>query len=131
MKAFIESQFNYCPITWMFHSRQLNDKRKKFHERALRLVYKNQNLSFHNSFYIHHRNLQKLTIEIYKAKNKICSTLFKEIFQTRGNTYKLRNNRFWQTINVRTEGFGTETLLFRGQKTCQLLPNTVKQIRNL
>ena len=26
MKAFIESQFKYCPLTWMFRSRQLNNK---------------------------------------------------------------------------------------------------------
>ena len=26
-KAFIESQFNYCPLTWMFHSRQLNNNK--------------------------------------------------------------------------------------------------------
>ena len=25
MKAFITSQFNYCPLIWMFHSRQLNN----------------------------------------------------------------------------------------------------------
>ena len=100
MKAFIEPQFNYCPLTWMFHFRQLNNKRNKFHERALRLVYKNQNLSFQellhldNSFCIHHTNLKKLTIEIYKAKNRIWTTLFQEIFQTPGNPYNLRNNRY-------------------------------------
>ena len=59
MKAFIESQFNYCPLIWMFHSRQLNNKINKLHERALRLVYKNPNLCFQellnldNSFCIH------------------------------------------------------------------------------
>ena len=80
MKAFIESQFNYCPLTWMFHSTQLNNKINKLHDRALRLVYKNQNLSFQellhldNSFCIHHRNLQKLTIEMYRAKNKMSHT---------------------------------------------------------
>ena len=26
MKAFIESQFGYCPLTWMFHSRKANSK---------------------------------------------------------------------------------------------------------
>ena len=26
MKTFIESQFNYCPLTWMFHSRTINNK---------------------------------------------------------------------------------------------------------
>ena len=32
MKTFIESQFNYCPLTWMFHSRQLNSKINKLHK---------------------------------------------------------------------------------------------------
>ena len=40
LKAFIESQFSYCPLIWMFHSRNLNNKINKLHERALRLVYK-------------------------------------------------------------------------------------------
>ena len=26
MKAFITSQFSYCPLIWMFHSRALNNK---------------------------------------------------------------------------------------------------------
>ena len=42
MKAFIESQFNYCPLIWMFHSRTLNSKINKLHERALRLVYNDE-----------------------------------------------------------------------------------------
>ena len=29
MKAFITSQFQYCPLIWMFHSRQLNHKLNK------------------------------------------------------------------------------------------------------
>ena len=39
MKAFIESWFNYCPLIWMFHSRTLNSKMNRLHERALRIVY--------------------------------------------------------------------------------------------
>ena len=35
MKAFVESQFKYCPLTWMFHSRELN-KINRAHERVLR-----------------------------------------------------------------------------------------------
>ena len=46
MKAFIISQFNYCPLIWMFHNRALNDRINKIHKRALRLVYQNKNLSF-------------------------------------------------------------------------------------
>ena len=37
-KAFIESQFKYCPLVWMFHGRKINDKINKLHERALWIV---------------------------------------------------------------------------------------------
>ena len=38
MKTFIESQFNYCQLIWMFHSRTINNKINHLHERALRIV---------------------------------------------------------------------------------------------
>ena len=71
MKCFIESQFNYCPLIWMCHSRALNNKINKLHERALRQVYRDKTLTFEQmlekdgSFTIHQRNLQKLAIEMY------------------------------------------------------------------
>ena len=37
--SFIEAQFKYCPITWIFYSRSCNNKINKLQERALRLVY--------------------------------------------------------------------------------------------
>ena len=41
LRAFIESQFSYCPLIWMFHSRTLNNKINRLHEKALRIVYGN------------------------------------------------------------------------------------------
>ena len=46
MKIFVISQFDYCPLIWMFHNRALNNRINTIHERALRLVYQNKNLSF-------------------------------------------------------------------------------------
>ena len=46
MKTFIQSQFNYCPLVWMFHNRTLNNNINKLHERDLKIVYKNENLAF-------------------------------------------------------------------------------------
>ena len=37
-KTFIMSQFNYCPLVWMCHSRGLNNKTNNIHKRALRIV---------------------------------------------------------------------------------------------
>ena len=51
MKAFIQSQFNYCPLIWMFHSKTMNNKMNRIHERALRLVYSDHvSLNFTNFF---------------------------------------------------------------------------------
>ena len=38
MKAFILSQFNYCPLVWMFCDRTLNSRINRIHERALRIT---------------------------------------------------------------------------------------------
>ena len=46
MKAFIESQFGYCPLIWMFHSRGVNSKINHLHERSLRIVYEDNISSF-------------------------------------------------------------------------------------
>ena len=97
MKTFIESQFNYCPLTWMFHSRQLNSKINKWHERALRIVYKNPKLTFQQlldldkTHCIHHRNLQKLTVEMCKVSKKLVPAPIQELFPTYENTYNLRS----------------------------------------
>ena len=137
MKTFIESQFNYCPLTWMFHSRQLNSKINKLHERALRLVHTNPNLTFQQLLdldktqCIHHRNLQKLAIEMFKVSKNLVPVPIQELFPTYENKYNLRNQRCWKTYNVRTLGFGTETISYRGQKTWQLLPDSIKDSKTL
>ena len=46
MKAFIESQCNYCPLTWMFHSRAKHNKISRIHQRALRLIYSDYSSNF-------------------------------------------------------------------------------------
>ena len=59
MKTLIESQFNYCPVILMFHSRTIKNKINRLHERALRIVYSYFRSSFEgllmkdNSFSIH------------------------------------------------------------------------------
>ena len=42
MKAFIESQFGYCSLVWMFYGRQTNARINHIHERALRAVYNDE-----------------------------------------------------------------------------------------
>ena len=75
--AIIKSQFSYCPLVWMFCSRQTNNMIIKFHERALRLVLNNHVSDFEallckrNDVSCHHRNIQMVMIELYKIKNEL------------------------------------------------------------
>ena len=67
MKSFILSQFGYCPLIWMFHSRTLNNRINRLHEQALRMVYQDNNLTFgelfrkDGSFTIHQRRVSNKT----------------------------------------------------------------------
>ena len=45
-KAFSESQFKCCPLTWMFHGRETNCKTSKSQERTLKLIYNDHISSF-------------------------------------------------------------------------------------
>ena len=38
--------FNYCPAIWMFHSRTLNNKINRLHERCLRIIYNDKLSNF-------------------------------------------------------------------------------------
>ena len=46
MKAFFNSQFNYCRLTWMFLSHENNNKINRLHESCLRIIYSDKRLSF-------------------------------------------------------------------------------------
>ena len=86
MEAFITSQFGYCPLIWMFHSRALINKINSIHERALRITYNGRTSTFEellnkdNSVSIHHRNLQVLVTKLYKVKSNMTQEILNEIF---------------------------------------------------
>ena len=63
-KSIIKSQFNYCPLVWIFCSRQSNNLINKTHEPSLRISNKDQKTS-------HLRNLQVIITDIYKIVNGV------------------------------------------------------------
>ena len=138
LNAFITSHFSYAPVVWMFHSRKLNNRINKIHERALRLVYKDYTSSFDdllakdNSFKIHQRNLQKLAIEIFKVKKGIAPAIMNSVFELNDNPYSLRNDMaFFKSRNVHTVRYGIETASFVGPRIWNSLPQEIKESTSL
>ena len=105
MKSFIESEFGYCPLIWMFHGSRLNNKINHLHELSLRIVYKDNNSSFKellkkdNSFTVHH-TVQSLAIELYRVKVNLSDTIMDDILQTRALPYNLRSNTDFARISL-------------------------------
>ena len=100
----------------MFHGRKANSKINHIHERALRIVYKNNVLSFEElleldkSFKIHHRNIQSFAIELFKIKNNLSITIMNDIFQPRAVSCNLRSQIEFTRPNVNSEHFGISSL---------------------
>ena len=96
-KTFIESQFGYCTLMWMFHSRRVNNKINHLHKRLLRIVYKDNYSSYvellakDKSFTTHQRNIQPLAIELFKVKRNLSDVIMCNILKTRTLTYNLRS----------------------------------------
>ena len=105
MKEFITSQFGYCPLEWMFHSRKSNNKINNLHEKALRLNYEDRQSTFeelliqHKS--AHHKNLQILATEMCQVQHGIASDIMNNFFRERNITYKTRNYSGLQTRNIK------------------------------
>ena len=79
MKAFATSQFEYCHLVWMFHSRGLNNRINALYERGLRITYGDRLSSFQdllkkdNLISIHYKNIQGLKTGMFKLKNNIAT----------------------------------------------------------
>ena len=104
MNAFITLQFSYYPLVWMSHSRNMNKRINKIHEKALRLVYKDEkNLSLDDltkkgkSISIHQRHLQILATEIYKVRNDLGPQIMEDIFNFVQKPYNLSNDSTLQS----------------------------------
>ena len=132
MKAFVESQFGYHPLIWMFRSRGLNNKTNRIHERALRITYKDKSSTFQellekdNSVSIHHRNIQKLAIEICKVLHGFSTPILNDIFVPVSRPYSFRRNDTLQRRRVNSVRHSTESVSFLGPKIWDLVPSDIK-----
>ena len=120
MKAFIESQFGYCPLVWIFHSRSLNNKINLINERALRITFNDKSSSFQNLLEKDNKFLRGLS-----------PPLMNEIFAERNSNYSLRGNNVLTRRKVNSVRYGTETVSLLAPKIWDILPKDIKDSESL
>ena len=119
MNAFVSSQFSYCPLIWMFHSRKMEHRINSIHKRALKLVYQNSHdltfqelLAKDKSVSAHQKNLQLLATETFKSKTDVPPELMNDIFHFVESPYNSRSNYTLERKRYHTVHHGSESLSF-------------------
>ena len=137
MNSFFTSQFNYCPLVWMCHSRLINNKINRLHETCLRIIYSDKSSTFEEllekdgSVTVHFRNIQKLAIEMFKVFKNLSSPIISDLFEVRENNYNLRNNSYFLIPTVKTVHHGSESIKNLVLRIWNLVPDNLKQLGDI
>ena len=97
--AVIMSNFNYCPLIWLFCSKAANSSINRVEKSALKVLYQHfessceEFLSRHDDVTTHVKNQRKLLLEVYKMLHHLnLSSYLWENFQTKYINYNLSKN---------------------------------------
>ena len=137
MTAFVNAQFNYCPLIWMLHSRQNNIKIKNLHKRCMRLIHNDKLSSYEEllekdgSVSIHHKNIQSLAIEMFQIKHGHSPEIVSDIFTQTTQHYNFRQNRDFRIRSVKSVYHGSESISYLGPKIWEIVPAKIKETNSL
>ena len=132
IKAFFESYFRFCSLTWMFHSRKSNNKINLLHERTLRMIYNDRISSFQellekdNSCTVHHFNVQSLAIVMFKVISNIAATIIDDLFIT-----YLRSKFKFAVPSVRSVHNGQNSIQYYGPLILNAIPGYITDSETL
>ena len=112
----VKTQFNYCPVVWMFCPRSSNNLINSVQQRELRITYNDKLTEFkslllnRNEITIHQRNLQILMTETYEIINHIAPPVMSSLFKILENTHYTRHFQVLSNESRRTVNYGIETI---------------------
>ena len=120
--------------TKLINSRSYNNKINKLQERALSLVYDDYESSFdvlrnkNKSFSIHHQNIQKLMIEVYKSLNKLSPDNFLDsMFTPKWRQDPLQHDLL--VLSAKTVTKGKDSAKYLGAVTWNSIPSSHQAAR--
>ena len=139
--SFFHSNFKYCPMVWMSHSRELNAKINALHYRALKIIYRDDGSTFEcllekdNSHTVHNKNIHTLAIEMFKSKNGISPIFMNEIFVLNQNldrdnvSSRTRSRQiFYNYKNPRSTKYGLDAIRNLGPQIWNIIPTEIKEL---
>ena len=120
--AFIDSQFNYAPLIWMFAGKTLINKICKIHHRTLRVVYNECNKLYGELL----QHLQYLVLEVFKSLMHLNPEFMWSYFNENPIPYDLRKGIKVFLPPVKPFRFGLNSIHFTGSILWNNLPSSIK-----
>ena len=116
----------------MFHSRRVNNKTNNLNELSLRVVYKDNYISYVDLFpkdkscTILQRNIHSLEIELFKVKRSLSNVKMSNNSKARTLTYTLRLQTDFAGDCVNTRSYGPNSLSYFAPGVWNMIPSEIK-----
>lgn len=136
-KSFIASNFNYCPLSYIFCDKKSIRKLEKLQERALRIVFTDENASYEdllkrgNFLPLSALRFKHLAIELFKCIHGQNPRYLNDLFQEQSNDYDMRSINRLKQPKFYTYKYGFRSFRYYGAKFWNMLPNQVKCANDL
>ena len=131
-KSFIMSNFNYCPLIWMFTSKTSLSKLENIQKRALRFVLDDYQSGYNDLLQnanvpgIKIMLLLYLAIEVFKCINEINPAYLNAMFTRKECPYALRDSSILMRPKVNMTQYGLKSFRSYGAKIWNHLPVSYK-----
>ena len=129
--AFINGQFNYAPLVWIFCRKKLYVKIQKIHHKAVKVVY-NSNKNYdellrnNNEVTIHQSHLRALICEVFKSSNNLNPKFMWSHFVFKNITYNIRKGHLMKLPAAKSTSYGINSVSFRACLLWSSLPQSIK-----
>ena len=136
-RSFIAANFNYCPISWVFWGKKNTSKLEKLQERALRLVFCDQNSSYDdllkrgNFLSLKAYRIKCLAVEVFKCVHGFHPTYIHRLFTEPLANYNLRDRRRLNQPRFHTYTYGFRSFRYSGSKLWNSLPRAIKSTNDI
>ena len=126
------SNFNFCPLIWMYHGKTSNNRVDRVQSRALRILHNDFKIPYKalleraNDRKIRIKNLQKLMLQIFQCLSKEGPSFMWTFFERKHIKYELRTTNLLQIPKRKTNTYGVNSFVFKGVLLWNTLPDAIE-----
>ena len=133
--SYIQSNFNYCPLVWMFCSKTTYKMIDSIQKRALRALYLDYDKSMEDFLMIDGIDtihvIRALLVHVYKIFHSLNPSFMRNIFVSKFAPYSLPNIELLELPESKTVQYGVNSLTFRSAILWNKLPASFKEAKSL